>query len=480
VAGLLLTAPSVPTARAASFTAIPNVPDGTDANIGDGKCATSTGTCTLRAAVQELNKLEEPTNTITLQAGVYYLTIAGRGENNAATGDLDIKVQITITGAGAGVCSAVGSTTCIDAMRIDRVFDNFFEPTAASKRGVEITGVMIRGGATNSASEGGGGIKNIGKMTLESVHIYQNASGSANGSYSGTGGGIHNTGILLLSSTQIRENMSGNAAGIFNQQIGYISPGILTLKNTEITRNQATNSYGGVQNLGILFVNDSTFMENTTGGNGGAIANSGTAEIETSSIIGNQAGRGGGIDNGGVITLINCTISANFATSASGNGAAIYNKGTTNLSNSTVAKNSSPAKIFSSIYVVSGTVNMKNTIVDEGGAGCDKQGSTSSFTSQGYNIDRGTSCGLSSPGDRQNLDPMLDPLTSDGTHPLRPGSPAIDAAPVYIAAATDQRRIRRPQFACPFPPCSYTQRSVLADIGAYEVVPTLPRIIITK
>lgn len=40
-------------------------------------------------------------DTIMLRAGTYRLTLAGAGEDAAATGDLDILQNLTIEGAGA-------------------------------------------------------------------------------------------------------------------------------------------------------------------------------------------------------------------------------------------------------------------------------------------------------------------------------------------------------------------------------------------
>ena len=52
-----------------------------------------------------------------LPAGTYTLTRAGTNEDAAATGDLDITQNLTITGAGA-------ATTIIDGNQLDRVFQN--------------------------------------------------------------------------------------------------------------------------------------------------------------------------------------------------------------------------------------------------------------------------------------------------------------------------------------------------------------------
>jgi hypothetical protein len=51
--------------------------------------------------------------------------------------------------------------------------------------------------------------------------------------------------------------------------------------------------------------------------------------------------------------------------------------------------------------------------------------------SAGYNLDSDGTCNLTGPGDLSNTDPLLGPLQdNDGptfTHPLLPGSPAINA-----------------------------------------------------
>ncbi len=74
--------------------------DMVDVNPGDGVCDAFRGqrVCTLRAAIQESNALPGP-DTVILPAGVYTLTIAGAGEDAAATGDLDITENLTLNGA---------------------------------------------------------------------------------------------------------------------------------------------------------------------------------------------------------------------------------------------------------------------------------------------------------------------------------------------------------------------------------------------
>src|SRR3989475_8330214 len=111
LASLLL---AVAPAAAATFT-VNDPADAVDAAPGDGRCATAGGTCTLRAAIQEANA-HTGADTIMVPAGTYLLTIPGRGEDMAATGDLDIRDDVTITGAGA-------DRTIVDGNGIDRVFE---------------------------------------------------------------------------------------------------------------------------------------------------------------------------------------------------------------------------------------------------------------------------------------------------------------------------------------------------------------------
>src|SRR5689334_10135263 len=67
------------------------------------------GNCTLREAVVAANTdaavdacpAGAGADTIQLPAGVYLLTLAGAGEDAAATGDLDLNADVSITGAGA-------------------------------------------------------------------------------------------------------------------------------------------------------------------------------------------------------------------------------------------------------------------------------------------------------------------------------------------------------------------------------------------
>jgi fibronectin-binding autotransporter adhesin len=70
------------------------------------------GHISLRSAIQAANSRSN-SDTIQLPSGTIKLTLAGANEDNAATGDLDLKSTVTIKGKGAG-------STIIDADNLDR------------------------------------------------------------------------------------------------------------------------------------------------------------------------------------------------------------------------------------------------------------------------------------------------------------------------------------------------------------------------
>src|SRR5690349_5798146 len=91
-------------ASAATFT-VDTTADGHDAAAGNGTCNDGTGSCTLRAAIEEASALGG-THTIDVPAGTYVLSVTGvcDGVSLCVTG----TPTITMNGAGA-------ATTIVDA-----------------------------------------------------------------------------------------------------------------------------------------------------------------------------------------------------------------------------------------------------------------------------------------------------------------------------------------------------------------------------
>ena len=211
--------------------------DSIDQTPGDGQFVDALGRRTLRAAVMESNA-DPADNTIVLTAGDYTLTIPGTDEDQAAAGDLDVEGTLTIIGAADG-------RTVIDAGELDRVFD--VRPGAE----LILQNVTITGGVAPSG-ESGGGIRNVGTLTIDRTTLNDNES-------TADGGAIANLGDATASLTNV--TLSGNraarGAGVFNE-------GTLTLLNTTITQNTATVTAGGVFNeSGAINVQNTLIAANT-------------------------------------------------------------------------------------------------------------------------------------------------------------------------------------------------------------------------
>jgi RHS repeat-associated protein len=169
---------------------------------------------------------------------------------------------------------------------------------------------------------------------------------------SNNGGGIYSAGTLLLSNCTITGNTAASGAGIENDgSNSHGATGILTVSNCVISWNTSTASYGsgaGIDNLGTLSVNNSTFLGNSDQFDGGAIYNygdfegDGTATISNSTFSQNSAWYGGAILNySGSLTITESTFSNNKVAIGFGVGGAIgvFTAGTLMVSDSTFSGN---------------------------------------------------------------------------------------------------------------------------------------------
>ncbi len=159
--------------------------------------------------------------------------------------------------------------------------------------------------------------------------------------------------------------ISGNKA----VQVMFVSSSAaLTLNHLTIANGKSAGSGGGgINNAGVLTITNSTVSDNScaacTGGAG--IFNSGTLSIFSSTVSGNFAtGNGGGINNSGTLSITNSTFSANTTNNVSGG---IFNSGTLTVTNSTFAANATnffPLDKGGGIYNdFSGSASLKGTIL---------------------------------------------------------------------------------------------------------------------
>jgi hypothetical protein len=206
-----------------------------DASPGDGICATAAGECTLRAAIQETNGLPGA-NEIFVPGAVYTLSIPGRGEYCAATGDLDITNDLVIHGAGA-------EATIVDGGGVDRVFE-VLPSQAGCVAGpttpkVTITDMTVRNG--NVPGDSGGGIFNGipnqqgGFLHLTNVTVTGNSATYGGGIMNGWGASA------VLEQVTICGNSAGAGGGLYTRDGGKV-----TIKNSTISGNTASAQGGGI------------------------------------------------------------------------------------------------------------------------------------------------------------------------------------------------------------------------------------------
>lgn len=270
-----------PLAGAASFV-VNSTLDAVDANPGDGVCATAAAVCTLRAAIQEANALAGA-DDITLPAGTLTLAIAGRDEDQAVTGDLDIHGPVTISGQGA-------SATIVDGARIDRVFDVWGDAGA-----VTIQELTVRNGFADVAHVAGG-IFNSTTLTLSQMRV-ESSEGPLGG------GGIVNDGDLTATDVALVGNVTGSLGGGF-----WNSAGTARLERVTVSGNTSAAAAAGIQNDGDLTLVNVTVSGNTAVTDGGGLDNGNAATLENVTIAANTANRGGGIFAPGDTTFTNTIV----------------------------------------------------------------------------------------------------------------------------------------------------------------------------
>ena len=181
------------------------------------------------------------------------------------------------------------------------------------------------------------------------------------GNISGNGGGIYiAAGTVTIEKSSISNSKASNGGGIYNLGTLTIIDGTISLNNATQTEFNSETHGGGIFNASTLTINNSTISENTAASTGedynftygGGIYNEGTLTINNSTITGNTAtsigiqeevdeAYGGGICNDGTSLINNTTICNNTsdgATLSEGGGISLY--GTLTIQNSIIANNS--------------------------------------------------------------------------------------------------------------------------------------------
>ena len=424
-----------------------------DITPGDGICADSTGSCTLRAAVEELR---------------------GSGASDSITFELTYPATITLTDLGPLPdfdASLTGEDVVIqgpgsDKLTIDAasLFRHFF--FGGRLRSVTVSGVTLtHGNASGTGATDGGSILNQTQLDLSDVVFVSNDALGNGGALASLGGDVTLDHVTLSDNTS-----SANGGAI------YIITGRLDVTASAFSANTSSGSGGGIFGDGgfsVMNVDSSVLSGNSAVGDAGGIANNGTLTVTNTTLSGNATtgsfGYGGGIYSiaAGSLDISGSTFSGNSGTFGGG----IYVVGPANVSHSTLVANSGGG-----IVQADGAITLTHTIVANSTLAGDCDGTV---LSAGYNLASDTTCiFFDLPGDQQSTNPSLGALQYNGgpvagaaagqslltTYSPQAGSPAIDAGnpdftppPLYDQRGSDFPRVANGHI----------------DIGALEVTHNL-------
>jgi predicted outer membrane repeat protein len=203
----------------------------------------------------------------TIQKGVS--SVDPGGVVNVAMGtyteSITITKSLTLRGAGA-------SNTIVDGGDAGRVF------AIDGSLTVDIYSVTIQHGHVVTGDWGGGGIRNWGStLTLANVVVQNNIVDIYD--HTDCGGGIHNLGVLSLDNVTISGNSAYRGGGIRSNNV-------LTITNSVLTSNTASVSGGGVHIYGTAALENVTFSGNTAN-SGGAVSNNEETTLNHCTIVGN-------------------------------------------------------------------------------------------------------------------------------------------------------------------------------------------------
>jgi hypothetical protein len=357
-----------------------------------------------------------------------------------------VQHAVTIAATGDTVSIANGTYSELAGVTIDKSLtvegaSSFFTRVYGGAIGVSV--FSIEAGATvtirrlyvrHGLAVAGGGIFNLGDLTLEGVRVWQNKAAFGGGIFNAHEASLRMYGSFVSYNVAIKTQVGCGGGGIFNR-------GFATLDDVTVLANQVSPNCigGGIINLaGLLRVARSLVSLNDNEG------------------IASEA----------PLIVIDTTVSRNWR-----NGIRTMSGGHTLLNHVTVAENGigvGPGNGTAGLLVQSGgELTLWNTIVaNNSPVQCFLEGTA--LVNGSASLDSDNTCGLFAPDNLIGVDPKLGPLKDNGgttqTHALRTGSPAIDHAFPEFCTATDQRGVNRPVDGD-------RDGDARCDIGAFEFVP---------
>lgn len=241
-----------------------------------------------------------------------------------------------------------------------------------SARKILLDGMTIMSGYPR-AGFGGGGVENANcKVNLENSVITGNAARS--------GGGIINLGSMTLKNSTVSNNGAIDLGGG-----GILNSGVLEITETTVSNNSARNGGGGIENAGHLTATNVTIANNSAR-LGAGLANVAFAKgaLTKVRLFHNEAtSRGGAIYNVDDLSIVGSTVFSNMAgTMTTGQGGGVYNTDGANLTlrgvlitrNEAVVSGSDGGGLFNAdggvVIADDGTALVNNEPNDCVGEGC--------------------------------------------------------------------------------------------------------------
>ncbi|MBT8200276.1 MAG: hypothetical protein KJO36_07150 [Acidimicrobiia bacterium] len=386
--------------------------------VASGDTISLSGTCTEDISmVYPLNiEAAVPTAAITGTGGASVITVGvganpvllkgitisgggsttGAGINNAGNLTLDgvsLTGNAATEGSGGGVLN--GSTGRLTVLAGTSIANN----TADFGGGIQNLGTLtISGGSfTNNGALAGGAVNNGGTATISAGLFDSNTANEGAGIFNGAaltmnggtvsnndavdnGGGIYvanSATTTSLSLVTISNNTAKDGAGLYNNDT-------TTLNSPTFTGNRATDdpsgtaetigTGGAISDHGTLAISGNTIIDSNSavGAGGGIYIPGGNTTIAAAIITNNSAPAGGGIQlDGGTLNVTSgATISANTA-SDSGGGISAANStvtlGSVSVDSNSAANNGGGVFLFASSLTANGTTFDSNTGVAEAG-----------------------------------------------------------------------------------------------------------------
>jgi predicted outer membrane repeat protein len=479
-----------------------------------------------------------PSNVVTS----YGVGIYNRGSLIIDGTEVNENILNGYGGLGGGIYSTYGSLQILNESTIANnviVSGNFpVPPDDADGGGIYsrhdelfiIRDSSIQGNYAGLADGSVGGIfvYGVGKeLLVENVLISNNESVGLGGS---TGGAFfyNPDGVTTIRNSTIQENISSDADDGTTGGIEIVAAGGDVVVESSVIQNNFAGDpagpYTGASTGGIdisafnISIEDTVIFGNTGQDDGGMTINQANSfSLISSSVISNSAigtGKGGGltIKNTQLTSIENSTFAQNFANE---HGGAIYFSAGYNekliITNSTFSNNTAGLSesggaiytAFSSVIInnstfvnnfAGGSPNMikvtdadvvfRNSLISDmpfivNPSHCVMAvGGSATISSDGYNLESGSSCGFTQPGDIQNATAQVSPLSNNGgltqTHSLPAGHDAIDGGdPLGCYADFDgdgiaEALLTKDQRGYPRPLDGDGNSSAFCDIGAFE------------